>query len=342
MLKNNLYLIAENFKHHIVHSTTDYISQCIKNSVTISHPPEEFNRIPGHFLDTFGGIPKLETAYNADSLKLELYLMSLMQRMSDSIIHHISAEGSLYYSARYKAGNAVCATYHQPPSFMDKIIPDKTFLQYLDGIGVVGKNQIEYFAHFLPEKSIFWTPLGINVEYFAPCIYEKKHAVLFLGNWLRDFETFIATIRLLVEEDPHLEFWVVTPEDKWCLFPEFEQIKFFCNLPDAELIHLLQQAKTLLFPVLDATANSAVLEAMACGTVIITNEMMKENGYLTDNSALFVKDSSHNSFAEKTLEIVSDTKKREKIAQLALCRVCDTFDWKHVVKRYYHMYENIV
>jgi len=67
-----------------------------------------------------------------------------------------------------------------------------------------------------------------------------------------------------------VEFDIVIPKECQQLFYGCPNARFHAGITENQLINLYRKADALVLPILDATANNAVLESMACGTPVIS------------------------------------------------------------------------
>jgi glycosyltransferase involved in cell wall biosynthesis len=109
--------------------------------------------------------------------------------------------------------------------------------------------------------------------------------VLFVGQWLRDFETLHGAYQNLRKMIPRISMDCVIP--KTALSDQYlsamvhdESVRWHCDLSDRQLRTLYREATVLFLPLCDAVANNALLEALATGLPIVTTDVGDVSFYL--------------------------------------------------------------
>src|SRR5690606_34961012 len=126
-------------------------------------------------------------------------------------------------------------------------IPNPAALQKLDGAIVVGENQVDFLKNWLQLENVVYIPHGVDTKFFIPDPSIKKgNNLLFVGQHLRDFDTFNETVPKLAEQIGDLQINVVIhPAYKNRVVPH-SCINVLADVNDKELRTLYQQA-TLLY-----------------------------------------------------------------------------------------------
>ena len=101
--------------------------------------------------------------------------------------------------------------------------------------------------------------------------------------------------------------------------PQRERIVYLDYVPDAELPALYRQSEFLVYPSLYEGYGFPVVEAMACGTPVITSNTssMKE---VADGAAILVDPADTDELAGAMLELVVKPSERETLTRLGLER----------------------
>jgi glycosyltransferase involved in cell wall biosynthesis len=149
----------------------------------------------------------------------------------------------------------------------------KHILGGIDAAIVVARNQLPDFQRWLGPERVVYIPHGIDTQRFCPEKGELNRDVIRLvsvGEHMRDLEA----LHRIMDECRNLklpvEFNVVISEKCYPFFSGCSNVRFHTDITENQLINLYRKADALLLPILDATANNAVLESMACGTPVIS------------------------------------------------------------------------
>lgn len=314
--------------HHSNHSGYDRFMDYIPNE------PLEPSKIRVEDRDELFNQAKNEIDwYNPCDVEFETAVNQLIPGHARHICHYLYGENSLYHTHRSHSSNKkIFVSFHQPPEAHLQFVRSRTPLQNVDGVVVVGTNQIPFFSQFIDPNKIHFVPHGVDVDFFRPNpSLRNGNKILFVGNWLRDFDTLVAACKVFAEKAPHIVVDVVTLERNRGFFDQCSNVSFHSAIPEEELLQKYQEAAVLLVPMKDCTANNSILEGMACGLPIITTEVGGIHDYVDSNCAILCPVNDSASMASATISLLSDKrrmaemekKSREKSLQFAWQKVAD-------------------
>ena len=109
-------------------------------------------------------------------------------------------------------------------------------------------------------------------------------------------------------------------------------VKFHSGISEAALIELYQKSDALLVPLVNATANNAVLESLACGTPVISTAVGGIPDYVTTGCGWLFPKGDVGPIMDLVRQLCANkavSESRRKEARLQSVR----FDWHEVAKR---------
>lgn len=196
-------------------------------------------------------------------------------------------------------------------------------------------QDITDFFH-IPENKITPIPLAINPDKFPFLNLPKSNYFLYIGrhdhykNLHRLIEAFAAL--------PHgkdYQLWLAGPWDE-TYTPALKnqvqelglenQVKFLNYVPFDELIKIINHAIALVFPTLWEGFGFPVLEAMACGTPVITSNISSLPEVAGD-AALLINPYRVEEITEAMEALITDEKLRGDLQKKGLERV-GQFSWE--------------
>jgi glycosyltransferase involved in cell wall biosynthesis len=186
----------------------------------------------------------------------------------------------------------------------------------------------------IPEERIYVTPLAPSAQ-FKPVIMKPENPYfLFVGNLepRKNLERLIEAFALMPEKDHEL----VIVGNYWYRAAEIEnkarsmglngRVKFQGYVEREQLPALYSGATALVYPSLLEGFGLPVVEAMACGTPVITsnNSALKE---VAEDAALLVDPLSVMELAEAMTRLAEDGAARRDLSRRGLARAAE-FSWK--------------
>ena len=280
--------------------------------------------------------------YKLSDLRAEWDTLGSWWRGEMDLLHFLDGEHTAQFlprlAAAFPSKPRAIATFHQPASVLPSVFPRQSAVA-LDHAVMVASSQLAYFREFLPEERLSVVPYGIDTDFFRPAenpVRAGPIRCLTSGSYLRDWKTFGEIVHA-VQGRPDITFDVVsaTAPD----FPGLPSVTVHRSVTDEELRALYQRSDMLLLPLLDATANNALLEGMACGVPVVASDLPAVREYALDACILRVPQRSSD-FVDAIQALAGDAPRRARMGRAGRERAL-AFSWPSIARRYEELYTRL-
>jgi len=281
-----------------------------------------------------------------EEFRLAKQIETYLQNGEKVVVHFMDGEVGFNFFGdyiarlgRYRDRLRILATYHQPPCWLKKVVPQKRRAEKLDLLLTVGTSQHPYFDSVAQEKLLF-VPHGVDTDYFYPGDYpavSDKLYCLTVGQWLRDFDALEKVIRIA---PANLVFRIVAVKESLERFRGLPNIELYSGIDDDNLRKLYQESHIGLMPLQDSTANNGLLEMMACGMPIVITRVGSVEDYINDDCCLMIPDNRPEEILRILQTLGQDPEKRKQFGTAARRKALE-FSWPKIADRMAEVYSNI-
>ncbi len=280
----------------------------------------------------------------------EATALALAAKGGHDWLHYIYPEqGCRLLHKLGKGGSRVAMTCHLPgeivgsPGFPQGF---KRGIQQADALIAMSPDIVPYYRHLVPRAKVEFIPHGVDVDYFRPppagrCGSETSPdspVLLTVGNMMRDFNTLARVINHAAKVRRAILFRVVANREsishlRRLLDPAaFPLLETHRGIGDEHLLHLYHTSDLLFLPVTGATANNALLEAMACGLPMLVSDLPACRAYAGDDASYF-EDSSPSAIIAAILSLSADRDHLTSRAASLRHRAEEFFAWPVIAAR---------
>lgn len=263
--------------------------------------------------------------------------LALLERHLDSLCLLPAAEDEFcsdFACAPSDVKRRIFICFHQPPGWFRLNWRQYEDLDSLGGIVCLGQEQAAYFQSVC-ESPVHLLRHGVRHDFFQPPedhSLRKGNRLLFVGQWLRDFETLSSAMAHVWSRRPDVHLDCVVPRFARISEPlrrlaMDQRVTWHAELSDEHLRNIYQAADLLFLPLLDAVANNAVLEALACGLPIVSTHVGGMSEYLPSGAGQLCQSGDALSHAEAICSWLDDPARREYAKYTGRNFALENFDW---------------
>ncbi len=287
-----------------------------------------------------------EGIYDTRSFLKECGLFSTLRKnkVDNQVVHYLNAERDIRHLVRYRdyfSKTTFCGTFHKPPDALKNTILNTSCLSGLNGVIAVGTNQVEFLQEWLKVDHIEFIPHGVDTDFFRPShkrATEKN--ILFVGQHLRDFETFNRSMEVILQKFPNIVVNVVLHKAYTKFVLKNDAIRFHNGLSDEQLLTMYQKATLLFLPLQDVTACNSILEALSCGLPIITSEVGSNPSYFQGSANILVPKYDADACIEEISKLLVDEDEQIRMGLSSRNKSLE-FDWSIITKQTLDFYEKL-
>lgn len=305
---NNIKYVPRHISHHGSHSGYDKLFEHLALSTARNEILAWCARhIPHAIAWRLWGLRPQPTSMIG--LEAELAAALWIARGESRLCHFIYGEDTYFWSPLWKSGRNKCvATFHYPPNrLLERVNPGS--IRALDAAVIVGNNQREALARFLPPERIYHCPHPVDLHFFCPApqpVKTELARIVCVGSLFRNYsELRMIHDRLRATGVLKYELHVCGLSDAQAtLLSSSENIVIHKNISDQQLLELYQSATLGLLPLTDATANNAVLEMMACGLPLVVSNVGAIDDYVRGSAVRFFASGDMDAAIEHVTELL--------------------------------------
>lgn len=301
----------------------------------------EADRVVTKRSDPSTGLPLLVTRvmrrfafsrwYSGGSREMEQAVRKRCREGFGGLVHLLWCDrdlGFLDYSLD-PSKHPLIGTFHQCPDDLPQVIRRPSALRKFAAIIMMSESQRPYFrSHGVPDERLHRVLHGVDVDHFTPQSLAATDAftVLAVGGTRRNFPLMRAVAEAL-QDHASITFDIVGPPDKEHVFQGLRSVRYHCRVSDDRLLAMYRQASCFLHLAENATANNAMLEALACGVPVVSQRVGGIPEYLTPECSL-LSATEDDPAVVKALRDLAASASRQHEMRLAARAHALTLDWR--------------
>jgi glycosyltransferase involved in cell wall biosynthesis len=149
---------------------------------------------------------------------------------------------------------------------------------------------------------------------------------------MRDWVVIHRTIDEINRRQLSVEFHAVTDERFFAYFTGCANLVLHSRISETELIGLYRSADVLFMPVTHATANNSILEALACGTPVISTLVGGIPDYINEECGWLLPPGDVTAYAN-LIALLAGNRELARSRRYAARAHALKFDWRHVAEQ---------
>ncbi|WP_395747005.1 glycosyltransferase family 4 protein [Prosthecobacter sp.] len=284
--------------------------------------------------------------YRQGSLRVELGAWREMPPGFEGVVHYLWGDRDMGYLdlLPLPRGAVLCATIHSCPDSLPHTLKFAGRFRHVGGFILMSAVQRAFFLERgVPAERLHVVPHGVDCDFFRPAAQPAggHFTVLSVGNYRRNFPLLRTVCEHLRDACPAITVRIIAPAGKKELFTDLPNVEFATGLSDQGLLEAYQQASCLLMTLEAATANNAILEAMACGLPVVAEDVGGVAEYTGTEAGLLCAPGAARELAEAIIGLQSRPDERAAYGVRARQRA-ESLSWEKVARQTEQVYQQIL
>ena len=219
---------------------------------------------------------------------------------------------------------------------------DKILLKFFDKV-TVPNTELQKKYKKLGIKSVV-IPSGVDTKLFFPSAKSNIEGdfVLYVGRFEQEKDP--NTILEAAKINNNIKFIMI---GEGCLEKQLRKkatsnVEFIKAIPHSEIPKYIVAARALILPSLREGFPLVLLEAMACGTPVITTPVGGIKDFITNNeNGILIEIGNPKQLANAIEKVLTDIKLKEKLIKKGL-ETASKYSWEEVAKKVARVYEEVM
>jgi glycosyltransferase involved in cell wall biosynthesis len=260
-----------------------------------------------------------------------------------SIAHFLWADSACpkWPGLFHRKGARVIGTFHASVWRYRRALSRFRGFSRFDRVTAMSESQRPYLLEAgVPAERISVILHGVDAAFFRPGGRPPAGGPLrglLVGSTERDHAFMAQVMRALPAGV--LALSVLTCDAQKAHYRETPGVTLLAPLSDAQLLDAYRSADLFVIPMIDCTANNAMLEAMACGTPVLSNRVGGVPEYAGQDVSFILEDKS----VDRWVDTIRDLAGRRDELEALRPRVrawAERFDWPRVAPEYERVYRS--
>jgi glycosyltransferase involved in cell wall biosynthesis len=301
-----------------------------------------FARIAGNLYSTWRRYPPRDQAAAASECEFLLRM-----RWNQNAGHILFLENHLQFLGPPRNGQTWIGTIHIPRKCWTSAALDR--LRRFPAITVLCDYMADQFSDIFDATQVAVLPYGVDASFFRPPVVggnSSPQTLIYVGAWLRNTAMLARVVVQIRRRFPGAFFEFVVPlharnDLALSAFVNYPSIRWHNGLSDEELRTLYQRASAMILPMDDSGANTAVVEALACGLPIVTTDVGGIRSYGGGTVFPIVANNDDSGFVNLVGTYLTDQPFRSSVSQ-ASRRFAETkLHWPVAAREYIGAYRSL-
>ena len=283
-------------------------------------------------------------ARNQTATAAELEFAWQWKRRRARVAHIIYLERHLLFLTQWnRAPKHLVGTIHLPISEWKK--DQLSQLSHLQSAIILYRRDREAFEKHVGSGRTMFIHHGVDVDFFSPdrSVTHQRPRLLFGGVYLRNTSMLLRVIRRLLAKNTDLIFDLLVPvhgraNPDFVELQKFPQVVWHAGLDDEQLRALYQQSYLALLPMNNSGANTAVVEALACGLPLITTNVGGIRDYGGDDVFPIVENDDDDAMVDLVERYLANTTWRDQVSNSCRHFAEKTLAWPSVARQHLDAY----
>lgn len=268
-----------------------------------------------------------------------------LARQSAAVGHVLYGEPVLHFLPALPATALARSifTFHQPasrwPTEQRQLlaqVPHRLFLWRS------GANAFEPHPHGSQDVILH----GVDTDFFCPGQEPPTRRVLYSGVHLRNLPMLERVIDQLLQQDPDVQVDMLVPlahrnQDVFARLSRRDRLCWHAGLDEHGLLALYRSASAMLLPLADSGANTAVVEALACGLPLVTTDVGGIRDYGGGSVYPLVDPDDVVTATQQLIRLLDDNQHRATFARRAREFALAHLAWPHIVAQHLALYQRL-